>query len=84
MAQLLGAASAQPPRVTGKRFARCWAKVLVWLASPLRDVGFWDLIPEALGWLNGRGAVAEEGERYALIRLFSAPAVLVTYVMVGT
>ena len=86
VAQLLGAASAQPPRVTGQALRKLLgqgfgvagiATAACWLLGPF-------LIPEALGWLNGRGAVAEEGERYALIRLFSAPAVLVTYVMVGT
>lgn len=86
VAQLLGAASAQPPRVTGRALRKLLgqgfgvagiATAGCWLLGPF-------LIPEALGWLNGRGAVAEEGERYALIRLFSAPAVLVTYVMVGT
>ena len=86
VAQLLGAASVQAPEVTGQALRTLLGQGLgvaamatagCWLLGPF-------LIPEALGWLNGRGAVAEEGERYALIRLFSAPAVLATYVMVGT
>ena len=86
MAQLLGAASVQAPEVTGQALRKLLGQGLgvagmatagCWLLGPF-------LIPEALGWLNGRGAVAEEGERYALIRLFSAPAVLATYVVVGT
>ncbi len=86
VAQLLGAASVQAPEVTGQALRKLlgqgfgvagMATAGCWLLGPF-------LIPEALGWLNGRGAVAEEGERYALIRLFSAPAVLATYVVVGT
>ena len=86
VAQLLGAASVQAPEVTGQALRKLLGQGLgvagmatagCWLLGPF-------LIPEALGWLNGRGAVAEEGERYALIRLFSAPAVLATYVVVGT
>lgn len=86
VAQLLGAASARGPEATGQALRTLLGQGLgvagmatagCWLLGPF-------LIPEALGWLNGRGAVAEEGERYAVIRLLSAPAVLATYVMVGT
>lgn len=86
VAQLLGAASAQAPEVTGQALRKLLGQGLG--VAGIATAGCWILgpflIPEALGWLNGRGAVAEEGERYALIRLFSAPAVLATYVVVGT
>ena len=86
VAQLLGAASTQPPTATGQALRKLLGQGFG--VAGIATAGCWILgpflIPEALGWLNGRGAVAEEGERYAFIRLFSAPAVLGTYVLVGT
>ncbi len=86
VAQGLGAASAGAEAAAGPSLrvllgqgltVALGASALCWLAGPV-------LIPQALEWLNASADVAPVAERYALIRLLSAPAVLTTYVFVGT
>lgn len=86
VAQGLGAAAAGDQATTGHQLrvllgqgltVALGASALCWLGGPF-------LIPEALGWLNASADVAPTAQNYALIRLLSAPAVLATYVLVGT
>ena len=86
VAQGLGAASTAGEAPTGHRLrvllgqgvtVALGASALCWLLGPF-------LIPKALSWLNASADVAPTAQSYALIRLLSAPAVLATYVLVGT